>query len=117
MLNPYFASFDKSNPALVLEVLKLQKASMEGPAEGIHQNEKTALENIFLSIITELPRHNCSTQNLKDFLNDKDNNTQIIPLFKQAFESYQKGNKVNIANKVCEMVKTYVSKDEKEIVI
>lgn len=117
ILNPYFVSFGKSNGALVLAVLNMQKSSMEGAADGSSRGEKTALENIFLSIISELPRHNCSSQNLKDFLADKGNNSQVIPVFTQAFSDYKKDGKANVADKVCEMVKAYVSKDEKDIVI
>ena len=115
VLNPYFASFGKSNSALVLEVLKMQKANMEGGEDKTAGGEKTALENIFISIISELPKYNCSTQNLKDYLNDSDNNDTIIPQFNQAFEDYKKGVRVTIAKTVCEMVKQYVSKDDKEI--
>lgn len=115
VLNPYFATLGKSNSSLVLEVLKMQKASMEGGEEASPRDEKTALENIFLSIISELPKQNCSTQNLKDYLNDSDNNAVVIPLFTEAFDSYKKGKMVKIAKHVCELVKTYVSKDEKEI--
>lgn len=115
VLNPYFASFGKSNSSLVLEVLKMQKASMEGGENASTRDEKTALENIFLAIIAELPKQNCSTQNLKDYLNDSENNTVVIPLFTEAFDEYKKGKKVNIAKQVCELVKTYVSKDEKEV--
>ena len=115
VLNPYFASFGKSNSTLVLEVLKMQKASMEGGEDVVEREDKTALENIFLSIITELPKHNCSSQNLKDYLNDEANNEVVIPLFTQAFEDYKKGKKVNIGKTVCENVKEYVSKDDREI--
>lgn len=117
VLNPYFASFGKSNSMLVLEVLKMQKASMEGGEDKTSSGDKTALENIFLSIISELPKHNCSTQNLKDYLNDSDNNGIIIPLFNKAFEDYKKGIRVSIAKTVCEKVKQYVSKDDKEIIL
>lgn len=55
------------------------------------------------------------TQNLKDYLNDSENNDTIIPLFTQAFEDYKKGVRVTIAQTLCEMVKQYVSKDVKEI--
>lgn len=115
VLNPYFASFGKSNSALVLEVLKLQKMSMDGYEAIPTHDDKTALENIFLAIIAELSRHNCSTQNLKDYLNDESNNTEIIPLFTKAFDDYRKGLKVNIGKTICDMVKDYVSKDDKEI--
>ena len=115
VLNPYFASFGKSNCSLVLEVLKMQKANMEGGEGASPRDDKTALENIFLTIIAELPKQNCSTQNLKDYLNDSENNAVVIPLFSEAFDEYKKGNKVNIAKRVCELVKTYVSKDEKEV--
>ena len=115
VLNPYFATMGKSNSSLVLEVLKMQKASMEGGEETSPKDDKTALENIFLSIITELPKQNCSTQNLKDYLNDSENNAVVIPLFTEAFDEYKKGKKVNIAKRVCGLVKTYVSRDEKEI--
>lgn len=117
VLNPYFASFGKSNSALVLEVLKMQKASMEGGEDKTISGDKTALENIFISIISELPKHNCSTQNLKDYLNDSENNGIIIPLFNKAFEDYKKGIRVSIAKTVCEKVKQYVSKDDKEIIL
>lgn len=117
VLNPYFASFGKSNSALVLEVLKMQKASMEGGEDKTISGDKTALENIFISIISELPKHNCSTQNLKDYLNDSENNGIIIPLFNKAFEDYKKGMRVSIAKTVCEKVKQYVSKDDKEIIL
>lgn len=117
VLNPYFASFGKSNSTLVLEVLKMQKASMEGGEDKTSNGDKTALENIFISIISELPKHNCSTQNLKDYLNDSENNVTIIPLFIQAFEDYKNGARVSIAKTVCELVKQYVSKDDKEIIL
>ncbi|MBR5174756.1 MAG: hypothetical protein IKW89_02370 [Bacteroidales bacterium] len=116
VLNPYFASMGKSNGALVLEVLKMQKASIEGEVET-PKDDKTAFENIFLSIITELPKHYCSTQNLKDYLNDEENNATVIPLFAKAFDDYRKGKTVDIAKQLCEMVKAYVSKGEKEIVL
>lgn len=115
VLNPYFATLGKSNSFFVLEVLKMQQASMEGGEEASSRDDKTALENIFLSIISELPKQNCSTQNLKDFLNDSENNSVVIPLFSEAFDEYKKGKKVNIAKQVCALVKMYVSKDEKEI--
>lgn len=115
VLNPYFASFGKSNSAFVLAVLQMQKASMEG-GEGLpSRDDKTALENIFVSIISELSKNNCSTQNLKDYLNDAINNDYIIPLFTQAFDDYSKGKQVNIGKNLCDMVKAYVSKDDKEI--
>ncbi len=115
VLNPFFASCGKSNSSLVIEVLKMQKASMEGEEKASLRDDKTALETIFLSIISTLPKYNCSTQNLKDYLNDDLNNPAIIPLFTQAFEDYKKGQNVIIANTVCELVKDYVSKDDKEI--
>ena len=115
VLNPYFASFGKSNSSLVLEVLKMQKSSMEGGEEATPREEKTALENIFLTIILELPKQNCSTQNLQDYLSDSRNNAVLIPLFTEAFDEYRKGAHVNIAKRVCELVKLYVSRDEKEV--
>lgn len=115
VMNPYFASFGKSNATLAIEVLKMQRASMDGGEDISSKDDKTALENIFISITTELPKHNCSTQNLKDFLNDELNNNSIIPLFYKAFDDYKNGNQINIAKQVCELVKSYVSKDEKEI--
>lgn len=117
VLNPYFASFGKSNTDLILEVLKLQKASMEGGVDSSPRGDKTAFENIFLSIVSELPKQNISTQNLRDYLNDDANNSDITPLFRNAFEDYNKGKRVNIAKKVCEMVKAYVGKDDKEITL
>ena len=117
VLNPYFASFGKSNSTLVLEVLKMQKASMEGGEDKTSSGDKTALENIFISIVSELPKHNCSTQNLKDYLNDSENNETIIPQFIQAFEDYKNRGRVSIAKTVCELVKQYVSKDDKEIIL
>ena len=117
VLNPYFSSFGKSNSTLVLEVLKMQKSSMEGGEFVSAREDKTALENIFQSIIIELPKQNCSTQNLKDYLNDDRNNDDVIPLFMQAFVEYQKDKTLNIARKICEMVKEYVSKNEQEIIL
>ena len=90
---------------------------MEGGEDKTISGDKTALENIFISIISELPKHNCSTQNLKDYLNDSENNGIIIPLFNKAFEDYKKGIRVSIAKTVCEKVKQYVSKDDKEIIL
>lgn len=116
VLNPFFASIGKPNSALVWEVLKMQRASIEGEVEK-PKEEKTAFENIFLSILAELPKYNCSPQNLKDYLNDDANNDAIIPLFTKAFEDFGKGKKDNIAKKICDLVKGYVSKDDKEIML
>lgn len=90
---------------------------MEGGEDKTSSGDKTALENIFISIVSELPKHNCSTQNLKDYLNDSENNETIIPQFIQAFEDYKNRGRVSIAKTVCELVKQYVSKDDKEIIL
>ena len=108
ILNPFFASYDKSNAVFVQEVLKMQQACLESEERDSPRSDKTALENIFVSIISELPKQQCTLNNLKEFLNDEKNNDAVIPVFKKAFADYKATGNYEIAKQVCEMVKKYV---------
>lgn len=116
VLTPYFANANNHNATLVATMLKMEKdcQDIENKEEG-RTKENTVLADIFLPIVSALPENNLSTQNLREFLADKNNNDFVIDLFKKAFEEYSKGHTFDISEQFCLKMKENLSKEDEEI--
>lgn len=116
VLTPYFANANNHNATLVATMLKMEKdcQDIESKEEG-RMKENTVLADIFLPIVYALPENDLSTQNLREFLADENNNEFVINLLKEAFNEYAKGLTLDISERFCVKMKENLSKDDVEI--
>ena len=97
VLTPYFANANNHNATLVATMLKMEKdcQDIESKEDG-RIKENTVLADIFLPIVYALPENDLSTQNLREFLADENNNEFVINLLQEAFNEYAKGRTMDI---------------------
>lgn len=81
----------------------------ESDRDTSSRSDKTLFEEFFLSIVMTLPKHNCTKQNLRDFLVDENNNKFIISSFQEAFEKKESINNLDIAERFCTEIKAYAN--------
>ena len=116
VLTPYFANANNHNATLVATMLKMEKdcQDIESKEDG-RIKENTVLADIFLPIVYALPENDLSTQNLREFLADENNNEFVINLLQEAFNEYAKGRTMDISERFCLKMKENLSKDDVEI--
>ncbi len=116
VLTPYFANANNHNATLVATMLKMEKdcQDIESKEDG-RVKENTVLADIFLPIVYALPENDLSTQNLREFLADENNNEFVINLLQEAFSEYAKGQTLDISERFCIKMKENLSKDDVEI--
>ncbi len=116
ILTPYFANANNHNAALVAIMLKMEKdcQDIENKEDG-RVKEDTVLAEIFLTIVNALPGNDLSTQNLREFLADENNNEFVISLLQEAYSEYEKGQTMDISERFCVKMKENLSKDDVEI--
>lgn len=118
VLTPYFANANNHNSALVISMLKMEKACQDTDIiDDDKRKENTILGDIFLQIVYSLPDYDLSSQNLRDFLANKENNEFIINLFNQAFEARYQGKELDISESFCLYIKNELSKNDYEITL
>lgn len=117
VLSPYFAASQNKNSKLVVSLLKMEKAQIDGGVENetSSRGNKTVFEDVFLSIVLALPKYSCSKQNLREFLEDEVNNEFILSSFTDAFKIREQGGAVNIAERFCEQIKAYLNVKTEDI--
>lgn len=116
VLTPYFANANNHNATLVATMLKMEKdcQDIENKEDG-RVKENTVLADIFLPIVYALPENDLSTQNLREFLADENNNEFVINLLQEAFNEYAKGITMDISERFCIKMKENLLKDDMEI--
>lgn len=116
VLTPYFANANNHNAALVATMLKMEKDCQEAETKDESRTkENTVLADIFLPIVYALPDNELSTQNLREFLADENNNEFVIGLFKEAFEVYSQGRTIDISERFCGKMKENLMKEDEVI--
>lgn len=117
VLTPYFASSKNKNNKLVSSLLKMEQSMIDGETDRdtSSRSDKTLFEEFFLSIVMTLPKHNCTKQNLRDFLVDENNNKFIISSFQEAFEKKESVNNLDIAERFCNEIKAYANVASEDI--
>ena len=116
VLTPYFANANNHNAELVATMLKMEKdcQDIENKDEG-RSKENTILADIFLPVVYALPENDLSSQNLREFLADENNNEFVISLFQEAFDEYARGRTMDISDRFCAKMKAILSAEDKEI--
>lgn len=116
VLTPYFANANNHNAKLVSTMLKMEKDCQDTESkEEFRAKDNTVLADIFLPIVNALPENNLSSQNLREFLADENNNDFVIRLFQEAYDEYAKGRTMDISDRFCEKMKENLLKDSVEI--
>lgn len=116
VLTPYFANANNHNATLVATMLKMEKDCQEADSKDeTRTKENTVLADIFLPIVYSLPDNELSTQNLREFLADENNNEFVIGLFKEAFDEYSQGRIIDISERFCWKMKESLMKDDEII--
>lgn len=117
ILIPFFANANNHNAALVSTILKMEKDCLDADRDDYLRpnRQSTTLEDVFTSIVFDLPKNNLSTQNLREFLADETNNDFVIELMKSVFDHYSKGQIKSISERFCERMKEKMSKNSEEL--
>lgn len=116
VLTPYFANSSNHNTKLVSTLLKMEKDCQDSETSNArYSKEKTVLADIFLPIVDALKDNQLSTQNLREFLADENNNIFVINLVKEAYEKYSNGETLDISDRFCKKMKENLSKNNEEI--
>ena len=116
VLTPYFANSNNHNATLVSTLLKMEKDCQDSDTGNArYSKEKTVLADIFLPIVDALEENQLSTQNLREFLADENNNDFIINLIKEAYKKYSNGETLDISDRFCKKMKENLSKNSEEI--
>lgn len=116
VLTPYFANANNHNATLVSTMLKMEKACQDAEAKDDSRAKgNIVLADIFLPIVNALPENDLSSQNLREFLADENNNDFVIELFQEAYNEYAKGRTIDISDRFCEKMKENLLKDSVEI--
>ena len=116
VLTPYFANANNHNAKLVSIMLEMENdcKDIENKDDG-RTKDNTVLADIFLPIVYALPVNDLSSQNLREFLADENNNDFVIDLLQEAFNEYAKGRTLDISDRFCAKMKEILSAEDKEI--